>query len=365
MIVFVRAFTATHDARINKYFQSLERRGETYRFIGWDRLESSTEYTGSTDIYRSITPLGRKWRNIFRFMGWQLFILNRLVRSRKETNTVHCIDLDSAIASYTFCLLFRKNFVLDLYDNFSSSRGINGKIGNLLDRVETLIAKVASLTIVAAPERIEQHGLDPASENLLVLENVPADLIMPLPLGDNFEPLRIGYFGVLEKTHRGIEHLVELARVSSNVEVHVAGYGPLETMIQQAADVLPNLFFYGSQGSQDGLAIMQNMHVIAGFYYLSNANHMYAAPNKYYEHLVLGRGMLTTTATPPGKRVKVHRTGWAIDEGFVPLRSWVENVASSNIIEAATNARRLWDSRYSDYFERMYIEEYGRRIINL
>ena len=104
---------------------------------------------------------------------------------------------------------------------------------------------------------------------------------------------------------------------------------------------------------------MQDMHVIVGLYYLTVKNHFYAAPNKYYEHLLLGRALLTTQNTPPGQRVTAHGTGWAVREGFAALQHWFSGLTADAVSVAGVNARRLWKERYESYFEDHYLKQYG------
>src|SRR5690606_10034675 len=165
-------------------------------------------------------------------------------------------------------------------------------------------------------------------------------------------PRKIGYFGVLERRHRGLEDLVRLVAHEPSVELHVVGYGPLGADISNWSRTYPNIVFYGKRGSSEGLEIMAELDIIVGFYYKSVPNHIYAAPNKYYEHLMIGRPLLTTEGTPPGRKVSMENTGWAIAEGPSAIRDWLNRVSDSALDEKAQNAFRLWTSRYKNYLDR-------------
>jgi hypothetical protein len=363
MIVFVRPHTAALDSRINKYFTALSANGLRYTFIGWDRSGGvRIDKRKNENIWISRAHFSSGWGNLFPLIRWNMFVLYRLSVMRHSITSVQCIDLDAAITIYLYCIIFRIPFILDLYDNFSSSRGFDGKIAQLMNRLETFLGRRAALTIVASPERIRQHALEQAAMNILVLENVPANNIEPAELTFDGGRLKLGYFGVLERKHRGIEDLLDLASACPHVDVHIAGYGPLETIVQYATKRLKNVFFYGPMTSSAGLEIMRNMHVLVGFYYRSNLNHEYAAPNKYYEHLMLGRGLLTTIGTPPGLRVQSQKTGWAIKEGFAALREWAESVSGHEIVDASHNALELWTSKYKEYYRKHYLGDYVQRV---
>jgi len=366
MIVFVRSYLCDYDARINKFFSSLDAKGHSYAFIGWARGGAIYEPHARKIIYRTDAPLGARWRNLFAMLMWQIFIFRTLLALRRRTLIVQCVDLDTALVGYFFCLLFGKKFVFDIYDQYSSSRGFTGLPACVMNRLETALTRRAALCIVAAPERLEQHCLDPVRDTPLVLENVPPLDLPPVPLPEFEDVVDIGFFGVLERQHRGIETLLALCdRHPGKVRLHIAGYGALQEMVALHAQSNPSVMFYGPLSSREGLELMQRMHVIAGLYHLSNPNHKYAAPNKYYEHLMLGRGLLTTRDTPPGKRVTRLRTGWALDEGLIPLERWLKHINVDELRDRAERARMIWNNQYQNYLQEYYMAHYEKRITEL
>lgn len=50
-------------------------------------------------------------------------------------------------------------------------------------------------------------------------------------------------------------------------------------------------------------------------YYKTNPNHLYAAPNKFYEALALEKPIITTAGTLVGDKVKSIKSGYVINEG--------------------------------------------------
>lgn len=366
MIVYIRSYICDYDSRINKFFSVMESKGVEYIYIGWDKIDAGYDPQPRKIIHRSNAPIGNRWKNFFAVLSWQIFVFQKLLITRARTKVVQCVDLDTALIGYVFCCLFGKKFVFDIYDQYSSSRGVTGVPARVMDWIERALAKRSSLCIVAAPERFAQHGLDPSSTNVMVLENVPQFDLSPVPLSPYRDVVDIGLFGVLESQHRGIETLLDLCdKHPDRVRLHVAGYGSLEKLICARAKVNPAIAFYGPLSSCDGLILMQRTHVMAGFYYLTNPNHYYAAPNKYFEHLMLGRGLLTTSGTPPGQRVKHLGTGWALAEGLPPLESWLASLNYEQIQKRAEIARRVWENHYSDYMRVHYGDRYVHRILNL
>lgn len=362
MIFFVRSCLASYDSRIHKYFQCLQKAGLTYKFVGWRRGDDNYVPHDHEIIYLKNGQLGAGWRNLFSLIKWNFFLLSTLISHRRQIGIVHAVDLDSTFICYVFCLIFRKKIIFDVYDKYTAVRNITGIAGRVIDRVELSIAKNADLTILAGPTRYKQLGLNKLPSNFIVLENVPAAQLSKDVMPQSFDRVRLGYFGVLEPHHRGLEDMLNVVALNPDVEFHLAGYGGLLDEVKRYEKSYPNIYYHGILNSHDGLKLMSGMHVIVGMYYLSVPNHYYASPNKYYEHLMLGRGLLTTHGTAPGDGVFENATGWAINEGQEAISAWLKQLDSDKIISAGETAYAVWIEQYSDYFQKHYNDMYLTKV---
>lgn len=361
-VVFVRAFLPHLDARMGKYARALSQSGCDVRFIGWSRGQARSDGDHRTFLFERPAALGGRWRNVFALLAWNFFIFRTLMHLRKEISVVHAVDLESAIPAYIFCRVFGKSIVFDIYDHYAETRNIKGIPGRTLSAIERKLAQHADLTILADEVRLKQHALKPA-ENLMIIENVPdlSGISNELVIEEN-KPIRIGYFGVLEKYHRGLENLLEAFSGSEKIELHFAGYGPLEEEILEKSRSFSNVKFYGALSHEQGMVKLSEMHCVVGFYYLAVPNHRFASPNKYYEHLLLGRPLLTTIGTPPGNKVIVENTGWALNEGVNPLVLWAEELDIKDFLSKGVNARKLWEKSYKNYAKETIGGEYFSRM---
>lgn len=366
MIFFVRSYIADFDARLGKYFDALAAAGLPHYFIGWNKDGAVSEARQRQTLFRLKARLGGGWSNAVALVQWNVFVFLQLCRARRSVSIVHVIDLDSALPTWVFCKIFRKRLVFDLYDKYTAVRNISGMPGRLLDALETAVARSADLTVIVSEERLAQHGLQDAQARVLVLENVPGAIaVTPISRKPSGPPWKIGYFGVLEPRNRGLEHLLDACSARSDVQLHVAGYGGLAETFSAAASKFANIRFYGPTTSAEGLSLMAQMDVIVGMYYLTVPNHAFASPNKYYEHLMLRRGMLSTAGTPPGAKVVREGSGWAIPEGREAIDEWLEDLDDAQIQAAGVQAGRVWHEKYSSYYFVHYRGEYIRRIKGL
>jgi hypothetical protein len=183
-----------------------------------------------------------------------------------------------------------------------------------------------------------------------VIENVPdADqaAFVTSPPSAN-ERLRIGYLGTFEPRFRGLEDLLAVVAADARLELHIGGTGVLEPAITAAAAACPRIHHHGPMAHDRGLAMLAECDILLGLYYGGVPNHRFAAPNKYYEHLLLGRPMLTSTGTPPGDKVRADDSGWVIDAIAQPAM----------MAQKGERARLLWQRDYADYFDRVIAGDY-------
>lgn len=344
----------------------LDQAGVSYHFVGWARADISSEQGARFSYFKRRAPLGNGLKNIFNLLLWNIYLFQWLFSKRKYVNCIHVVDFDSVIPCFLFSRLFRRPLIFDIYDKYTSMRNMPRALAMFIDKLESYCIKRADLSILADSSRYGQHGLNRDAKNVIVLENVPIE-----PTEKTFFHTReakrwdIGYFGVLEPVHRGLEDLLELARQCPEMGLHIAGYGPLEAFVANKAGTSANIHFYGARSSMEGLAIMGRMDIMAGLYYRSVPNHLFAAPNKYYEHLMLGVPLVTTAGTPPGEKVTRLNTGWAVSEGIEALQRWLESLQEADVEMKAKMAAQLWKTKYEDYYDTHYRGEYVNVVAKL
>ncbi len=365
-LVFVRSFIPDFDGKLKKYMSVLDQAGISYHFVGWARADTSPEQGTRFSYFKRQAPLGNGLKNILNLLLWNIYLFQRLFHMRKNVGCIHVIDFDSVIPCFVFSRLFRRPLIFDIYDKYTSLRKMPGILATAIDKLENYCIKRADLSILADSSRYKQHGLSVDAKNVIVLENVPIvaveKTLRHTPSGNRWN---IGYFGVLEPVHRGLEDLLELALQCPEIGLHIAGYGPLEAFIATKAGLSANIHFYGPRSPKEGLAVMEKMDIIAGLYYRSVPNHLYAAPNKYYEHLMLGVPLVTTEGTPPGEKVTSLNTGWAVSEGVGALKRWLGTLQEADVDIKAKMAAQVWQTNYANYYDINYKGVYLNAVATL
>ena len=103
-----------------------------------------------------------------------------------------------------------------------------------------------------------------------------------------------------------------------------------------------NIVYFGEVDPKKALGIMNSSDIIVGMYYKTVKNHLYASPNKYYEHLMLGKPLLTTFGTNPGDKVIQYDTGFAIGENIYELENFIMKLNKSILRSKGCQAKNIW-----------------------
>lgn len=363
-VCYVRSYQIDVDSRLKRYHASLTRGNIEFMTLYWDRHCLGVKTLKEIPIALP-AKVGSGSGNGIAILRWQIRLLMELYKNRKKFDTLHAVDFDSIIPSYIIARAFRKKIIFDIYDKYTDARNVSGFPRRIIDKIENFFCKHSDVLILADELRLEQHGFG-AETAVKIIENVPGIEIEYLPLPKE-KPvvLKIAYAGSLEHSHRGIENLLECVAQRSDVELNIAGFGALSDLCFEYSKNYKNIKFHGKVSAQVCLEIMRDAHVVFGMYYKTILNHLYAAPNKYYEHLILGRPLVSTEGTPPGIKVNKYETGWAIGENKESINLIFDKILLnySDVIFCAENARNLWVSKYMKNYSTQEFDNFYKEIL--
>ena len=91
--------------------------------------------------------------------------------------------------------------------------------------------------------------------------------------------------------------VIEAVSARDDIELHIGGFGKLEGYVREMADTCGNIYFYGKIPYARTLALEQSCHIMLALYDPEVPNHLYAAPNKFYEALTLGKPVMMVKGT--------------------------------------------------------------------
>ena len=356
MIVLIRCNNILSDPRAMKYVKYLRESGKKYMLIGWDR-EGNTPDQPNTYYFRDKAGFNvGGFKAVSNRVKWMWYVYKTLKSINKKCLTLHCCDLDAAYPAAIYKQLIDKESLLifDVFDWFSDTLyNQNAIIVAAMKYMEKISVRQSDYIIICEPERKEQIPYVIPSEKLKVLPNIPyfQDSAF-LHKDKNYEfhndLITFSYVGGFSED-RCLDTIIHIAK-DGYINLAIAGFG--NERIEKNLNNLkghPNIRYYGKVKYQDGLQIMYNSDIVYAMYSIANPNNVYAAPNKYYEALLLGKPLVTTKGTLVEKKVQKSDIGYTIGEDVEELRVLICSLDRKDMDIKGGKAHDLWESKFKNY----------------
>lgn len=299
-------------------------------------------------------------------MGYAAFVLMSFFFALKRLrpgDTLLCIDLETALLGALAAKLRGATWHYDMADPFYLAKPVPFKRAWRI--IEAMYIRRASIASAPLASRFNLFFQEiPA--NCRVVENVPN--LTPstykrdfLPIIGSERQMTLGYFGTIEQ-HRGIEDLLQFVKTHPNTRFVIAGRGPLTELIKSETQACNRIKFLGAYLPHQLQELTRHVDIYCSLYYQSKALHVFAAPNKYFEHLALGIPILLSADTPYAEDVLHNKTGWVMPDGLTALENWYQQTRNdvSAFERCAERASALWSRRYADWMDqqRRFFAEY-------
>lgn len=360
MIIFLRSIDCNPDPRVQKYCDYLAKENIDYCIFCWDRdMKFSND---RLHIYfRKKAAYGTGLKNALSILSFNKFLFKQLYKHRKTYKVIHACDFDTILPAIFFKLFFRKTVIYDIFDWFVDSRHFKNE---LIKRCILLIEKIAlcfsDAVVICDEER--KFQLNHIPRRLWILPNIPNfDYSNSLEERDNIKQsniITLSYVGTMP-ADRGIDKLLECVKNNPFLKLNIAGFGIMSKLVQEYSDKYSNIHFYGTVPYEKGIQIMANSDIIIAIYEKTVLNNVYAAPNKYYEGLYLGKPILTTQGTLVGNHTQKHKTGFVIGESQEEMDSFFKQQNfREKIIEYGKNAKEIWNEKFCNYVKLFMNQEY-------
>lgn len=368
MLVLIRSNAIVGDPRIGKYIEFLESQNVDFRVIGWDR---ANDCQPSSKIIYYNRPAGYNvggGKAALNRLLWFCFVIKTLF-SLKNIKAIHGCDLDGAFPAVIYKILghWNVNVIFDVFDWFSATLANQPAWIRFLFRIlEFISVKFSSHVIICEEERIRQIPYD-ISNKYSVLPNIP-NFAKPDFLTydeklhfENQKPTLTyvgGFYG-----ERFLDELLDMAE-RGVCNLLIAGYG--DKSMEERCEQLnhkDNIIYFGKVAYKQGLNIMYNADIIYAMYCKSNPNHIYAAPNKFYEAMFLSKPIISTKGTIVGEKIEKLDIGYTIEEDPKELETLLNSLSNSDMSRNGNNANILWTKEYSNYVHSYLSTTYCRIFI--
>lgn len=333
-VILLRSQDIFSDSRVLKYESLLKKENIPYAIVGWDRKGLNLKRE-NTFFYKRRAGFQEGEKAIVNRVWWTFFLFRFLFMHLKEYQIIHACDFDTVLPSLVMRILGKKVF-FDIFDWFSDEVK-TGKswIDKPINLLEKFAVRHSNLVILCEKGRLRQIQCTP--KNYIVIPNVPSQLLGQINstkiVKENVSwPIVIAYVGGIVHS-RGLLELVDCISGDDRFVLKIAGFGDsiIENTIKAAAQKYMNINFHGKVSYDRALEIMRESDILYAMYYKDNANHIYAAPNKFYESIYLNKPVITTEGTLVGNMVKQYRNGFVISEGKQALSDFLNSLTLQSI----------------------------------
>ena len=329
-VILLRSNPVNPDPPVEKAALALLNAGYHVTIIGWDRDEDYSQrkdYIPISDRKAQVIRFGIRGtfsggmkKNLLPLTTFQNRLRRWLVDNRSNYDIVHAFDFDTGFVASRYAKKFHKKFVYHILDYYVASHGLRGSfLEKPIVKMENSIINSADATVICTEKRREQiAGTTP--KRLAIIHNTPAvSQLSPCdPLTESNGRAKIVYVGILESS-RMLKEIAAAVSENPNVELHVGGFGTLEAFFKEMSGRFNNIFYYGRLAYNQTLSLEAECDLMLAIYNPVVDNHRYAAPNKFYESLMLGKPVVMARGTGMSEIVEENDLGVLINyskDGF-------------------------------------------------
>ncbi|MDX9694339.1 MAG: glycosyltransferase [Bacteroidales bacterium] len=368
MVLLTRTNEIYSSPRIEKYISFFDKNNIEYTVIGWDRINKGLKRKNT--VYFKLKSQFNQGgvKAAHDRIKWMCFLIKKLLKNKKQLTVIHAFDLDTAFPAVVFKFLFNRKVkvIFDICDWMSATLYNQNKIVlNTFKIMESFTIKHSDEVIICEPERIEQIPYK-LNKKELVVPNIPSfNDISFLKHDDKYkfdnDNITLSYVGGFA-IGRNLDELLEATK-TKKINLLIAGYGSKEIedkCIRLSS--LENVKYFGKVDYKEGLNIMYNSDIIYAMYSKINPNHFYAAPNKYYEAMMLGKPIISTKGINMERKILDNNCGYIIEETSQEIISLLKEISKDDMINKGKVSLSLWNNKYENYITNFFNETYIKLI---
>ncbi len=360
-VILIRSTDVMPDPPVEKMASALIDSDHEVKILAWDRSNTYADRASIKQVVGHETEIihfgipavycGGIKKNFSALWKFQCRIIRWLMKHHDEYDAVHAFDFDTGYAAMICCKLYRKKFVYHILDYYVDGHTLPSKcLNKVIEFFEVRVINAADATILCTEKRVEQIN-KAVPKQVFVIHNTPDSVLQPntsFTLQSENDKMKIAYVGILAGT-RLLKETVEAVSQMTDVEMHIGGFGEYEAWMQEAACKYDNIFFYGKLQYSDTLALEKQCDVMIATYDPSFRNHKYAAPNKFYESLMLGKPIIMAHDTGYDDVIHENDNGLLAEYSPKGINEAIQTLKArrGDWPEMGKRARALYEKSYS------------------
>lgn len=363
--IIIRSNQVAPDSRVEKEAATLAESGYSVKIIAWDRQSNHAEKTEEIEAFNQRIPIvrfghkanfGDGFKSLKPYIKFQWNIFRWLIINRNEYDVIHACDFDTAWVSTLANILLRKKYIFDIFDYIGGERVTARQ--KILCRIQNAIINRSDATVICTEKRKKQ--IFPSNpKRLAVIHNSPPETIFHDNSISSHYPIKICYVGILQD-FRLLKEIPDFFIKHTNYELHIGGFGKYEALFEKLSAKYKNIKYYGRLQYEETLELEHKCDIMLAIYDPAIENHIFAAPNKFYEGLMLGKPLVMVKGTGMSEIVEEYHIGETIDYSYEGFESGILNLTNrmSEWPDIHINMKQVYKQYSWDLMKKRLLELY-------
>ena len=250
-IAYLRSTSIVNDSRATKEIESYKKYNNDVIAFGWNRQNINIQKLDEKyKFYNKQSKYGSGMKNIFKLLGFEIWLYNNLKKERNNYDIIHACDFDTAYIGYKISKKYNKKLVYHVYDYYVDCHNLSF-LKDFIEKKDIKILNNADAVIICTEQRKKQ--IEKANpKKIYVIHNTPE--IKKIKCQNSYTPnkIKVCYVGILQDD-RLLKEVCEEISKNSNIELHIGGFGKYEEYIKGLSNQYSNIFFYGQLKYDDVL----------------------------------------------------------------------------------------------------------------
>lgn len=344
-IAYLRSTSIVNDSRATKEIESYKKYNNDVIAFGWNRQNINIQKLDEKyKFYNKQSKYGSGMKNIFKLLGFEIWLYNNLKKERNNYDIIHACDFDTAYIGYKISKKYNKKLVYDVYDYYVDCHNLSF-LKDFIEKKDIKILNNADAVIICTEQRKKQ--IEKANpKKIYVIHNTPE--IKKIKCQNSYTPnkIKVCYVGILQDD-RLLKEVCEEISKNSNIELHIGGFGKYEEYIKGLSNQYSNIFFYGQLKYDDVLDLENKCDILFATYNPEVPNHKYSAPNKVYEAMALGKPIIVCENTGIDELVKKEKIGFAIKYDAKEFIKIIKKITKEDYEKIQHYTQKIYNEKYS------------------
>lgn len=372
-VIFIRNSDFQFDSRMQRAANTALKLGMNVVVLNWirDNSQNHPEFiqlkngVAKMKYFYRTAPFGQGLKNIINLIQFNRWIFHQLKSLVNDYEIMHTCDLDVVLPAYLISKLHKKKLIYDVFDFYAHTHAMPLFINRMVELLENKIISHVDSVIVCNEVRLDQikkaHPL-----NFIIIHNTPDMNIgiskKKIIKNEDASIFRIAYTGTLAPTGRLLHEIAQQAPKYKEIEMHIAGIGPLDEYFKDMAKQHPNIFYYGLLPIEQALQLESECSLLFATYDPSIVINKYSAPNKVSEAMALKKPIIVCRGTSADEVVQNHEMGMIINYDADEFWNAASFLADNKKVceKMGHNGRKAYDELYSwDIMERRLMSFYN------